>query len=100
MAATLMAHGFETYVKEQLFLILKHGQPHDCNATTVKAAIKLVKIMQRKFDRMAKRQLRSYYFYQKSHQVLETLLKDLKTAYILFFSISLEMGYISRNSNL
>ena len=84
MAATLLTHGFENYIRDTLFVILRHGHPQDCNETTVKAAMKLVKILQRKFEKTAKQQPRSSRFYRKSLLVLTSLSKDLKLAYIMY----------------
>lgn len=81
MTTTLLNHGFENYIKEAIFLTLKHGHPSDCNAKTVKTTMKLVKILKRKFQREAKRQLRFYRFYHKSLIVLAKLNKDLQLAH-------------------
>ena len=86
MAATLLTYGFENYIRDALFVALRHGHPQDCNETTVKAAMKLVKILQRKFEKAAKQQLRFSRFYHKSLLVLTTLSKDLKLAYKLYLT--------------
>jgi hypothetical protein len=81
MTATLLTHGFEHYVKDSLFLVLKHGQESDCNLTTVKSAMKLVKVMHRKVSREAKKQPQQHIFYEQCHKVLDSIMLDLKIAY-------------------
>ena len=81
MAATLLTHGFEHYVKDSLFLVLKHGQEIDCNLKTVKSAMKLVKVMHRKIKRESKKRPQHYLFYQHCHKVLNSILLDLKMSY-------------------
>lgn len=92
-ASTLMIHGFETYAKEKLFLVLQHGNENDCNPKSVRAALKLVKIMKRRFLKFARQQPRHARFYCHCSKVLQQLLNDLSTALNLYSSNKHEEAY-------
>ena len=84
MATSLLSHGFEIYVRNKLFLILKHEEEKECNKDSVKRAIRLVKGIKRKFTTEAKRHCRQRRFYGRADKVLDLLMKDLTLALSLY----------------
>lgn len=84
MTATLLVHGFERYVQDQLFLALRHGTEPDCNIHNIRVAIKLIKILRRRCSKLAQNKPRLYRFLSHSNKVLSKLLEDLNAAQKLY----------------